>query len=448
VRRQARSDTAGARSSEELFNEAKRYLPGGVNSPVRAFSSVGGVPRFIERGAGPYIFDVEGRRYIDYVCSWGPLILGHADPRVLAALRETMEKGTTFGAATPLETEMARLIVKAVPGVEMVRMVNSGTEATMSTVRLARAFTGRSKIVKFAGCYHGHADPFLVQAGSGAATLGLPDSPGVPAPTTSDTLVAPYNDAGALARLFEAHGPDIAAVILEPVAANMGVVPPEPGFLEGTAGLCRETGALLVFDEVITGFRVARGGAQALYGVRPDLTCLGKVIGGGLPVGAYGGRRDIMEMVSPVGPVYQAGTLSGNPLAMAAGIATLKALAEPGVYEALEEKGGRLAAGLEREAASAGVPLTVNRVGSILTPFFTGRRVRNYDDARAASRGAYRVFFHAMLDEGVYLAPSPFEAMFVSLAHGDAEIERTIEAAGRAFVAVAEAAETDGGDSE
>lgn len=428
------------RRSDELYREAKRYIPGGVNSPVRSFSSVGGTPRFIDRGEGPYVYDVEGRRYVDYVCSWGPLILGHVHPRVLSALREAMENGTTFGAATAREVGMARLVVEAVPGIDLVRMVNSGTEATMSAIRVARAFTRRPKLVKFAGCYHGHADPFLVQAGSGAATLGLPDSPGVPREVAAATLTCPYNDPAALRRLFEAEGPDIAAAILEPVAANMGVVPPEPGYLETVAALCREAGALLIFDEVITGFRVAYGGAQALYGLQPDLTCLGKVIGGGLPVGAYGGRREVMEMVSPVGPVYQAGTLSGNPLAMAAGIATLEALAEPGVYESLEHRSRALAEGLAGRARAHRVPLVVNRVGSLLTPFFAEGPVRNYEEARAASRDAYRVFFWTMLENGVYLAPSPFEAMFVSLAHSDDDIEQTILAADRAFAAVAASA--------
>ncbi len=430
-------DLSSPRSSEELFREAKTYMPGGVNSPVRSFSSVGGTPRFIERGKGAYLFDVEGRRYIDYVGSWGPLILGHVHPRVLDALWRTMFLGTTFGAATAREIALAKIIVGAVPGIDLVRMVNSGTEATMSAVRLARAFTGRNKIVKFAGCYHGHADPFLVQAGSGPATLGLPDSPGVPPETTASTLTCPYNDLEALGHLLRAEGPAIAAVIIEPVAANMGVVPPLPGFLEGLFELCRKAGALVIFDEVITGFRVAWGGAQALYGLTPDLTCLGKIVGGGLPVGAYGGRRDIMEMVSPLGPVYQAGTLSGNPLAMAAGAATLEALAEPGVYESLDEKGRALEAGLVERARTHGVPLTVNRVGSLLTPFFTEGPVTNYEQAQASDRGAYRVFFWSMLEQGVYLAPSPFEAMFVSLAHTESDIDTTIAAANNALAAVA-----------
>jgi len=400
---------------------------------------VGGSPRFVERGLGPYLFDVEGRRYIDYVGSWGPLILGHANPKVLEAIRVTLPWGTTFGAATPREIELARLIVEAVPGIDLVRMVNSGTEATMSAIRVARAYTRREKFVKFAGCYHGHADAFLVQAGSGPATLGLPDSPGVPPQTTATTLTCPYNDTEALGAIFEAQGSDIAAVIVEPVAANMGVVPPEPGFLEAIVANCRRSGALTVFDEVITGFRVAYGGAQALYGLEPDLTCLGKIIGGGLPVGAYGGRREIMELVSPLGPVYQAGTLSGNPLAMAAGTATLETLGRPGVYETLEEMSGALEAGLAERARAHGVPLTVNRIGSLLTPFFTDRPVRHYDDARACDQGAYRIFFWSMLQKGVYLAPSPFEAMFVSLAHGPSEIEQTIQAADRAFAAVAAA---------
>jgi len=430
---------ASARSSELLFAEAKRYLPGGVNSPVRSFSSVGGTPRFIERGAGPYLFDVEGRRYIDYVCSWGPLIAGHAHPKVLEAVWVQLPLGTSYGAATWREIELARCIVEAVPGIDLVRMVNSGTEATMSAVRVARAYTGREKIVKFSGCYHGHADGFLVEGGSGLATLGLPASPGVPQATAAATLGCPYNDSEALVRLFQLEGPNIAAVIVEPIAANMGVVPPEPGFLETVIEQCRLWGALCIFDEVITGFRVAYGGAQALYGLEPDLSCLGKIIGGGLPVGAYGGRREIMEQVSPLGPVYQAGTLSGNPLAMAAGAATLELLREPGVYEELEEKGRALEAGFADRAAAHGVPLVINRVGSLLTPFFSEHPVRNYEEARRTDRAAYRTFFWSMLEQGVYLAPSPFEAMFVSLAHGPMEIESTIEAADRAFAAVAAA---------
>ncbi len=414
-------------------------MPGGVNSPVRSFSAVGGTPVFIERGKGPYLYDADGRRYIDYVCSWGPLILGHAHPRVVRALRRALLRGTTFGAATARETEMARRITEAFPSVELVRLVNSGTEATMSAVRVARAYTGRVKIVKFTGCYHGHADPFLVQAGSGPATLGLPDSPGVPPESTAATLTCPYNDVPALRSLFEAEGPSIAAVIVEPVAGNMGVVPPAPGFLESILSLCREAGALAVFDEVITGFRLAYGGAQTLYGLRPDLTCLGKIIGGGLPVGAYGGRREIMEMVSPLGPVYQAGTLSGNPLAVTAGLATLESLAEPGVYETLEAKGRTLESGLLERARTHGVALTVNRAGSLLTPFFTPGPVSDYEGARTSDREAYRVFFRAMLERGIYLPPSPFEAMFVSLAHGPAELEETLEAADRALAAVAAA---------
>lgn len=427
------------RRSEELFAEAQRYLPGGVNSPVRSFASVGGCPRYIDRGAGAYLFDVEGRCYIDYVGSWGPLILGHAHPRVLAAVSAAMAKGTTFGAVTEAETEMARLVVESFAGIDLVRMVNSGTEATMSAVRVARAFTGRRGIVKFAGCYHGHADPFLVQAGSGPATLGLPDSPGVPEETTAATLTCPYNDPDALGRLFAAERRAIAAVILEPVAANMGVVPPDPAFLDAVFSLSRAAGSLVIFDEVITGFRVARGGAQELYGLEPDLTTLGKIIGGGLPVGAYGGRRELMELVAPLGPVYQAGTLSGNPLAMAAGITTLRLLEEPAVYDRLEAAGRRLEAGLTAAAAARGVALTINRVGSLLTPFFTERPVRNYEDAKNSDRQAYRLFFNAMLDRGVYLAPSAFEAMFVSLAHTDEDIDRTIAAADEALALVAAA---------
>ncbi len=415
--------------SRSLYAEAQRYMPGGVNSPVRAFRAVGGEPLFVARGEGPYIYDADGRRYIDYVLSWGPLILGHAHPQVVGALKKAAERGISYGAPTALETELAKRVVEAVPSIEMVRFVNSGTEATMSALRLARAFTGRSKIIKFEGCYHGHADFLLVRAGSGVTTLGLPDSAGVPEAIAQDTLIAPYNDLQAVESLFSENRGDIAAVIVEPVAGNMGVIPPEPGFLEGMRKMTRAEGALLVFDEVITGFRVAYGGAQALYGITPDLTCLGKVIGGGLPVGAYGGRREIMEMVAPLGPVYQAGTLSGNPLSMTAGIETLKVLAQPGFYQRLEEKSARLAAGLRAAAEAAMTPVFQTRVGSMFCTFFSAERVIDHASAKRSDSNRYALFFRAMLENGVYLAPSQFEAGFLSLAHSEQDIDRTIEAA-------------------
>ncbi len=419
--------------SDELLAEAQRYLPGGVDSPVRAFKAVGGSPVFIERGEGSRVWDEDGNEFIDYVCSWGPLILGHAHPDVVRALKRAAERGTSFGAPTTLETELARMVCDALPSVEMVRFVSSGTEAAMSAVRLARGFTGRDKIVKFAGCYHGHSDGLLAKAGSGVATLGLPDSPGVPAGYTQSTLVAPYNDLDAVKRLFERH-PDIAAVIVEPVAANVGVVPPQAGFLEGLRGLTRSSGALLIFDEVITGFRVGYGGAQGLYGVAPDLTCLGKAIGGGLPVGAYGGRGEVMRMVAPEGPVYQAGTLSGNPLAMTAGIETLKVLQQGDVYAGLESKSARLEQGMAAAASRAGIPVYISRVGSLLTAFFTAGRVTDYDSAGSADTERFGGFFRGLLERGVYWPPSQFEAAFVSLAHSDTDIEATIEAIGQALL--------------
>ncbi len=421
--------------SHAIFEEAQRYLPGGVNSPVRSFRGVGGDPVVVASGAGPRITDVDGNAYIDYCGSWGPLVLGHAHAAVVEAVSSAASRGLTFGAATEAELELARLVCEAVPSIEMVRCVSSGTEATMSALRLARAFTGRSKIVKFEGCYHGHADGLLVQAGSGVATLSLPDSAGVPPSYAAETLVAPYNDVAAIDALFEQRRDEIAAVIVEPVAANMGVVPPAPGFLQHLRDLCTASGALLIFDEVITGFRVGLGGYQASCGVLPDITCLGKVIGGGMPVGAYGGRRDIMQLIAPLGPVYQAGTLSGNPLAMAAGLATLRELSRPGVYEALEAKGARLEAGLRAALNRHEVPAQVNRVGSLMTLFFTDAPVTDYASARKCDTERYARFFHALLDAGVYFPPSQFEAAFVSLAHSDADIDATIDAVDAALSA-------------
>src|SRR5260221_7965150 len=405
-------------NSERLFIEAQYLLPGGVSSPVRAFRAVGGQPLFIDHGQGATLVDVDGNRFVDYVLSWGPLILGHAHPRVVRALAAAAARGTSFGAPSPLEIELALLIQQAMPNIEMLRFVNSGTEATMTALRLARAFTGRHKITKFEGCYHGHADLLLVQAGSGVATLGLPDSPGVPPATVADTLVALFNDLGAVERLFVQYPGQIAAVIVEPVAGNMGVVPPVEGFLPGLREVTAANGALLIFDEVMTGFRVHPGGAQALYNVRPDLTALGKVIGGGLPVGAYGGRRDVMQMVAPAGPMYQAGTLSGNPLAMSAGIETLKELQAPGLWAGIERSAVRLADGLGAAAEDAGVPARVQRVGTMFTTFFTDRPAVDWPTAKAADTRRFGAFFRAMLESGVYLAPSQFEAGFLSSAHG------------------------------
>jgi glutamate-1-semialdehyde 2,1-aminomutase len=419
--------------SQALFVAAQKVIPGGVNSPVRAFRAVGGTPPFIARGQGAYLFDVDGNRYIDYVGSWGPLILGHAHPAVVEAVCRAAEIGTSFGAPTELEVELASRVVDAIPSIELVRFVNSGTEAVMSALRLARAFTGRSKIVKFDGGYHGHADLLLAQAGSGLATLGLPASAGVPPAVVADTLTAPYNDLAAVEALFDANPEQVAAVIVEPVAGNMGVVPPQPGFLAGLRDLTRQHGALLIFDEVITGFRVTYGGAQQLYAVTPDLTCLGKIIGGGLPVGAYGGRRDIMERVAPLGPMYQAGTLSGNPLAMAAGLATLRELQKPGVYDRLERLAAQLTDSLGQAAHQAGVPFYQTRVGSMFTGFFTQGPVTDYASAKRADTAAYARFFHAILGAGIYLAPSQFEAGFMSLAHTEDDVAATVTAARDAF---------------
>jgi glutamate-1-semialdehyde 2,1-aminomutase len=420
-------------TSEELFGRAVALMPGGVNSPVRAFRGVGGTPRFIADARGATMTDVDGRTYIDYVGSWGPMILGHADPEVIDALHAALGRGTSYGAPTELEVEMAEEIIAAVPSVGMVRMVNSGTEATMSALRLARGATGRSKIVKFEGCYHGHGDSLLVKAGSGVATLGLPDSPGVTPSVARDTITAPFNDTAALEQVFAEHGADIAACIVEPVVGNMGCVPPRDGYLQALRDVTERHGALLIFDEVMTGFRLARGGAQELYNVTPDLTTLGKIIGGGLPVGAYGGRRDLMEQVAPSGPVYQAGTLSGNPLAMTAGLATLRRLRDPAVYERLAEAGRRLCDGLADAAREAGVATVTNRVGSMFTTFFTDAPVTDWPSAARSDRAAYGRFFHAMLEEGVYLAPSQFEAAFVGVAHTDELLDRTVEAARRAL---------------
>ena len=414
---------------QDLFDEARRYIPGGVNSPVRAFNAVGGTPVFLCRGSGARVEDVAGREYIDFVGSWGPLIAGHAHPRVVAAVQEQAERGTSFGAPCEAETELARMICERVPACERVRFVSSGTEATMSAIRLARAATGRDEIVKAEGCYHGHADSLLVQAGSGMLTLAIPGSPGVPAALAALTHVVPFNDAEALGALLERRGDRIACVILEPVAGNMGVVPPVAGYLDALREQTAHHGALLILDEVMTGFRVDRGGAQTRYGIEPDLSCFGKVIGGGLPAAAFGGRAELMEQVAPTGPVYQAGTLSGNPLAMRAGIETLRLLDEPGAYEQLERQAARLAAGLAAAARDAGVPATINRVGSMMTAFFTDAEVRDYTGASAADVERYGKFFHGLLERGTYIAPSQFEALFVSLAHGESEIDAAVDAA-------------------
>jgi glutamate-1-semialdehyde 2,1-aminomutase len=423
------------KKSARLFARALELIPGGVNSPVRAFRAVGGTPLFIQSAAGPTITDVDGRTFIDYVGSWGPMILGHADAVIVDALAAVAANGTSFGAPNELEVELAEEIVAAVPSVEMVRMVNSGTEATMSAIRLARGVTGRDKLVKFEGCYHGHADSLLVKAGSGVATLGLPDSPGVPASLAEHTLTAPFNDAEKLDDIFKQH-PDIAAIIIEPVVGNMGCVPPQAGFLEAVRDLTTKHGALLIFDEVMTGFRLARGGAQQLYGITPDITCLGKIIGGGLPVGAYGGSRELMRNIAPTGSIYQAGTLSGNPLAMTAGLLTLRRLRNESIYEKLEQHSARLCEGLSQCAADAGFKTITNRVGSMWTTFFTDEPVTNWTTANRSNRELYGKFFHAMLTEGVYLAPSQFEAGFVSITHTDTIIDQTLEAARRAFTLI------------
>jgi glutamate-1-semialdehyde 2,1-aminomutase len=422
--------------SEELFARAQRVIPGGVNSPVRAFKAVGGSPLFVVGGEGAHVRDADGRAYIDYLGSWGPLILGHAYPDVVQAVRDAALSGTSYGAPCPAEVELAERVVRAMPSIEKVRFVSSGTEATMSALRLARGFTGRNKILKFDGCYHGHADGLLVAAGSGVATLGIPGSPGVPPGTVADTLTAPYNDLRAVEEVVSGHGRDLAAVIVEPVAGNMGCVLPASGYLEALRDITRRAGALLVFDEVITGFRLGLGGAQAQYRVTPDLTCLGKIIGGGLPVGAYGGRADIMSRVAPEGPVYQAGTLSGNPLAMAAGCAALDALRKPGAYERLSALTVRLVDGLAAAAKGAGAEITINCVASMFTVFFCRGPVTDYGSAKAADTARFARFFHGMLQRGVYLPPAQFEAAFVSLAHTDLDVDDTLRAAGEAFAAL------------
>ena len=416
-----------------LYREAEDVIPGGVNSPVRACRAVGTTPLFIVRGSGSKIYDMDGSVYIDYVGSWGPLILGHAYPQVVTAIKAAAEQGTTFGIPTPGEVELAQMVSRLVPSMAMVRMVNSGTEATMSALRLARGYTGRSKIIKFDGCYHGHVDALLVKAGSGVATFGIPGSAGVPEAVVQHTLSLPYNDLNQVARVMESEGEEVAAIIVEPVAGNMGVVPPRPEFLEGLRSWCDKTGALLIFDEVITGFRLGLGGAQELYQMRPDLTCLGKILGGGLPVGAYGGRREIMSRVAPMGEVYQAGTLSGNPLAVAAGIASLRSLTRPGVYDTLEASSSYLFAGLGKLAKKHGVPAQVNRVGSMGTMFFNAEPVVDFASALTSDTKRFARFFCAVLERGVYLAPSQFEAAFVSLAHTQEDLERTLAAADEAL---------------
>jgi glutamate-1-semialdehyde 2,1-aminomutase len=419
--------------SEELFARAQKVTPGGVNSPVRAFRGVGGTPRFIARGEGARLIDVDGNSYIDYICSWGPLLLGHRPKEVIEALQAVLEIGTSFGAPTEREIELAELIRLAKPSMELVRLVNSGTEATMSALRVARGFTGRDLTLKFEGCYHGHVDSLLVKAGSGMATLAISDTVGVPQSFAATTIVVPFNDLDAVEAAFREQGDKIACVILEPVVGNMGCVPPQPGFLEGLRAVTERHGALLVFDEVMTGWRVHRGGAQALYGIEPDVTCMGKVLGGGFPAAAYGGRRELMEMVAPAGPVYQAGTLSGNPVAMAAGLATLEVLERAGIWESAAMWAAAAEQAYTTAAHRAGVPLTVQRVGTMLTPFFTAEPVRNFADAKRTDRAGYARFFHAMLDAGIYLPPSPFEASFTSAVHGDAELERLEAALTSAF---------------
>lgn len=413
------------KNSEALFEQAQNLLPGGVNSPVRAFKAVSGTPLFISHAKGPYIYDVDGNQYIDYVGSWGPMILGHAHPQVTEAVIKAIEKGTSYGTPTEVEVELASMVGEAVPSIEMIRFVNSGTEAAMSAIRLARAYTKRDKIITFEGCYHGHADMLLVQAGSGVTTLGLPDSPGVPRPSVKDTLVAQYNDLDSIEQLYTKFPEDIAAIIVEPVAGNMGVVPPQPGFLERLREITKSYNSLLIFDEIITGFRVAYGGAQKVFNISPDLTCLGKIIGGGFPVGAYGGRKEIMELIAPIGPVYQAGTLSGNPIAMTAGLETLKILKEPRIYDRLDLLAEKLANGLKESAKMFGVPIFQTRIGSMLGLFFTRQKVYDFRTAKTSDTKKYAKYFHEMLNHESYFAPSQFEAAFVSLAHSDQDIFNT-----------------------
>jgi glutamate-1-semialdehyde 2,1-aminomutase len=419
--------------SKRLLEKAKRVIPGGVNSPVRAGKSVGVDPPFIAKAEGCFLWDVDGKQYIDYVCSWGPMILGHSYPEVLNAIEERLGKGTSYGAPTELEVEMAETIIDMVPSIEMVRMVNSGTEATMSAIRLARGYTGRDKIIKFEGCYHGHADSLLVSAGSGVATLGIPGCPGVPEVLAGHTISLPFNNLNEVVRSLEKFGPEVAAIIVEPIPGNMGVVLPDGAFLKGLKELCVKNQSLLIFDEVISGFRAGAGGAQAMYGISPDLTCLGKIIGGGLPVGAYGGRKEIMKKMAPEGDIYQAGTLSGNPLAMAAGLATLKVLKKGEIYQELEEKGRILFEGLEDAAKSAGLKVVTNRVGSLGTLFFTEGPVTDFASAKQGDGDMFKRFYADMLDQGIYLAPSPFEAWFISAAHDTGSIQKTIECAAKSF---------------
>jgi len=423
--------------SETLFASARNVIPGGVNSPVRAFKGVGGTPVFVNKGEGAWLFDEDGNRYVDYVGSWGPLILGHRHPAVVQALKEQMELGLTFGAPTEKEGELAGLITELVPSIDSVRLVNSGTEATMSAIRLARGFTGRDKILKFEGCYHGHVDSLLVKAGSGALTLGSPDSLGVPQSTSSETYVLPYNDLDSVDSLFVQSGKEIACVIIEPVAGNMNLVPPGPGYLEGLRALCNQFGVVLIFDEVMTGFRTALGGAQSVYNIIPDLTTLGKVIGGGLPVGAFGGKKEIMDMLAPSGPVYQAGTLSGNPLAVTAGLTTLREISKPGFFEALTDKTAALLTGLKARADAAGIPFTTNQVGGMFGCFFSeDEKISHFSQVMACDTERFKHYFHQMLDSGIYLAPSAFEAGFVSAAHGDVELQLTLDAAEKAFARI------------
>ena len=426
--------------SRALFEEAKKYIPGGVNSPVRAFKSVGDTPRFIAKAKGSHIWDVDGNEYIDYVCSWGPMILGHAHPEVIKAIQEQAEKGTSYGAPTELEVKLAKMIVELVPSVEKVRMVNSGTEATMSAIRLARGYTGRNKVIKFEGGYHGHVDALLVKAGSGLTTFGVPTSPGIPEDFAKHTITVPFNDIDALKKVIDEVGNDVAAVIMEPVMANAGLIIPEPGFLEKVRELTAEKGIVLIFDEVITGFRLSLGGAQEYFGITPDLSCFGKIIGGGLPVGAFGGKAEIMNYLAPEGPVYQAGTLSGNPLAMVAGIKTLELLKQPGVYENLREKTDKLAEGLKEAARAAGIEdkLCFKKIESISIVYFTDRDVKNYQDALTSNTEIYAKFFRKMLEQGIYFAPSQFEVAFMSTAHTDEDIEKTVKAAEVAFKEIAD----------